>query len=157
MSRAFRPGEILARAVDRRAFLRTFSVAAFGVAAAWAAGFPRPDAALANECQTTSSGCNCTPLNSTYCFSLNAGYCSGAICASPCSYYYGVYSSTACWCTLTCCYNGGCTSGYYKCCDCSCPGSTCTCREFVTTCTTLGPQPARSTGGLRPNCVPDCC
>jgi hypothetical protein len=132
-----RMGEALARQIDRRAALKGACVAGFGaVAAVVSTGFVGTKAAYAGTCQTTKASCYCNPPGGRYC---NLDKCSGENCCCGCSFYYSPYSSTACWCTQTCC-NFNCSSkGYYKCCDCNCSGTTCACARWVSLCGPCGP------------------
>jgi hypothetical protein len=138
-------GEFIARkTMDRRRFLHKASVTIFGVVAAFTVEglkSPKALASASDACANTDSDCGCTPCSGVYCTSYNSGYCSGAACAGGCTYDgacgYNTSPGYGCWCTATCLY-GTCGSGYggyYKCCDCACPGSiTCSCREFVKVC-----------------------
>lgn len=158
-----RMGEVLARPMTRRRVLSTSAATAFATVAAWTVGATK---ASANTCQATESVCGCDPPNATYCTHYSSSYCSGAACAGGCTYYYGFYSQTACWCTKKCCYKCGTIysyCGYYKCCDCKCNGTLCGCRHFVYTCSTAAPasagqahDPERARPARRPDPAPCC-
>lgn len=133
-----RAAEKLARAMNRRQFLSRASAVTFGTITAWTIGASAwPTQGAAVTCAGNTSLCGCSPPNGTYCDSHNSSYCNGAACAGGCTFDTTVWS-TGCWCTKTCCYLCGSTDsycGYYKCCDCKCPGSLkCGCRNFVYTC-----------------------
>lgn len=137
-------GEVVARrTMDRRRFLARASATAFGVVAALAVeGFAAPTAlaSAADACANHENACGCNPCGGLYCTTRNSAYCSGAACAGGCTYRgackYNTSPGYGCWCTNNCIY-GGCTGygGYYKCCDCTCPGGlVCSCRQFIKTC-----------------------
>ena len=131
-------GEMLARRIDRKRFLRRAAGTVFGSVTALAVGGIRsPTAFATGSCPNNQDQCNCHPLNSKYCTSFSSSYCSGSACAGGCTYNNSVYPDY-CWCSKNCCYLcGGLSSycGYWKCCDCTCPGhGGCTCRGFIYTC-----------------------
>lgn len=144
-----RSGEVVARQINRRRFLEKSALTMFGAVAALAVDFPRLPTAEANDtCAHYSSSYSCGPLNGKYC---SPSYCQGAACnTSYCTYNTGSWPD-GCWCTLTGDYNCGTShsySGYYKCCDCNCPGGGCSCRNFNYTCKDCVGSPA--------NCIPCC-
>lgn len=116
--------EKFARAVDRRAFLRT---SASGIFAGVTAVFVMPawNASATGPCPNYAEATECGPPHNVYC---SSGHCSGARCAGGCSYNYN-YWPDACWCTKAV-RIGPCTSRWYKCCDCYCGSSECGCREY---------------------------
>ncbi|MFM8595056.1 MAG: hypothetical protein ACKOCK_11815, partial [Chloroflexota bacterium] len=68
------------------------------------------------------------------CNSISSSYCSGSVCSGGCVVDESWRYVGGCWCSATCSYNDeadGRMRGYYKCCDCSCEGYQCACREFV--------------------------
>lgn len=152
-----RTGEEVARSLSRRHFFERSATTIFGLAAAWSVGMS--PARADGTCSSTSSLCSCEPLGNVYCNSWSASYCNGSACASAagCSYLHTPYP-TGCWCTKECCYGGGARTGYYRCCDCSCPRGKCTCHVFILTCGTApvsadNPHlPARSAGSDGPVC-----
>ena len=126
--------ENLARALDRRSFLKRAGEVTFAGVAALAAGHMVPSLAGAS----TGSGAaprtpSCSPPG-PYC-NLNGtnepNGCHGASCFQhmsggnvyQCRVYYTYYQA-GCWTTSV-------TGGYWTCCDCSCTnGSTCGCAQF---------------------------
>jgi hypothetical protein len=129
-------GEPFARRLSRRRFLHKAAGTTFGAVAAFAVEGIFAPRAYAITCPNPSyPDCGCQPIG-PYCNTINSSYCSGAACAGPCVPYTGIYGGSAngCWCTKDCCYNNGTYSGYYKCCDCSCHGTLCSCRKFHYTC-----------------------
>lgn len=145
-----RTGETIARSTTRRKFLQRASTTTFAFVAAWSVNVIRPDLAWANACQVTESGCSCSPYGP--CPHSYDCYSSGNCNTTYCTYYKSPHSSTGCWCQKTCCHNCGTRSsycGYWKCCDCKCSGTLCTCQGFHYTCN--GCQ-----GTASPDCVPCC-
>jgi len=126
--------ENLARALDRRSFLKRAGEVTFAGVAALAAGHLVPSLAAAGS--TTGSvprTPSCSPPG-PYC-NLNGtnepNGCHGASCFQhmsggnvyQCRVYYTYYQA-GCWTTSV-------TGGYWTCCDCSCTnGSTCGCAQF---------------------------
>ncbi len=150
MAVVIRSGEVLARLVDRRRFLKQVSMTLFGIASASALALGRPSEAWAITCRHYSSSCGCSPLNGHWCTSCNSG--ADPSCASTCS-PYGNWNGSSCWCTQDCCYSGGRYSGYYECCDCTCGGTNCTCSHFVYTCIAAS---ASSALPANPQFIPCC-
>jgi hypothetical protein len=158
-----RAGEHVTRLIDRRRLLKKASMTAFGLVAAWSVKGIFADEALAITCTRTSSYCACHPPHSQYCLTYSTSYCNGSSCVTSagCSKnykYYPITQSDSCWCTLECCYNNGCTTGYYECCDCSCPNppvpyGECGCRKFVATCSHSAPA-SSAAGSRRPTAFP---
>jgi len=136
--------ESLARAVNRRTFLKRASQGTFAVVATIAAGHglstrataakvgPQVDP-LAPQCAPPGPYCNLDGVNTpngchgAHCFQhMNAGV------VRTCRVYYAFYPS-GCWTY----YNP--TDGSWTCCDCRCDnGSTCGCAQFSPTPITLG-------------------
>jgi len=124
--------ENLARAMDRRSFLKRTSEAAFLSMAALAAGRLTPALAAAGvgsggaqapstpSCSPPGPYCNLNGVNEpngchgASCFQLLSG---GTI--YQCQVYYTYYSA-GCWTTAA-------TGGYWSCCDCRCGGGVATC------------------------------
>jgi hypothetical protein len=127
--------ENLARAVDRRTFLKRASQGTFAVLAAVAAGH-----GLSGQAAAATKGPNTNPLVNPSCAPpgpyCNTGGgilsgCHGGHCFQhmsgnqvvQCHVYYQWYQA-GCWTTAS----GG---GYWTCCDCQCDGgSTCGCAQF---------------------------
>lgn len=134
-----RSSENLARHIDRRRFLDAGAKTIFGLVTAIAVGAraPRAWATHGSRCPDNGQPCSCQPPYNRYCTQWNSSYCAGSACQSPCSYSgdFG-YPNDFCWCTASCTYAPG--TGYYKCCDCSCPEGACGCRAFFWT--SGGPQ-----------------
>jgi hypothetical protein len=136
-----RSTEWVARTLDRRAFMKRSAVGLFALASASAARAAFPTHADAATCRYFENGtCTCNPPGGVFCTSYHTTYCSGANCAGGCT-FDTQYWPTACWCTATCCYDGGYYTGYYQCCDCSCPSHTCGCKSFVTVCSSASQPP----------------
>lgn len=133
-----RLGEGLTRKVSRRSTLEKMAKATFAAAAGIAAGgLFGAKRAYAYTCSTWSSSCECFPPNNRYC---NISQCNAENCTGGCQFEYAGYPGTACWCTATCC-NFNCSEkGYYKCCDCNCSGTVCSCAHRVSTCGPCGPS-----------------
>lgn len=153
MNATKRIGEVVARRIDRRRFMNRSAMTIFGAAAAFAVEGIRTRGVLAQTCQTTSSYCSCNPPNGRYCVNMSPSYCSGASCAGGCTWNYTFYSSTACWCTTTCCFFG--YYGHYVCCDCTCAGTACGCSAWVlqgSGCSRSLPvgRPSEAPAGLQP-------
>ena len=149
-----RMGETMARSINRRQALKRVSVAIFGTMSALAVRGPRGDSALAAYCTYITTGdCTCNPSEAGYCNRLDESYCQGARCSGGCEVDDTTSYVGGCWCSATCTYpgeGGGQIKGYYKCCDCNCGGTLCSCREFIegTSETRGGPFiPGGSTGG----------
>lgn len=153
-----RAGEEIARNLTRRKFLNHAAMLAFGFATAAAFEIGRPTTAKAYSCANRTGLCGCNPPGTRYCTAWSSSYCSGSNCAGPCSFTSAYGWGDACWCTADCCYGGGRYSGYYECCDCSCPQGDCGCNAFVTTCVASTPAVAGTSksGGLAPNWIPCC-
>jgi len=127
--------ENLARAIDRRTFLKRAGQATFGVVATLAAGH-----SLASRAAATKAGPSVDPLISCappgpYCNTGtgNLSGCHGAHCFQhlsggqvlQCHVYYTFYQA-GCWTTAV-------QGGYWTCCDCQCTGGpTCGCAQFST-------------------------
>lgn len=132
--------EALARQIDRRRFLRTVAEVTFAILATSLLNWPNVSIASHNACTRTSPSCRCSPpCQTNYC---PADKCSGEICTNGCTpSSCGGYDeqSHSCWCTAICCPpdNGATEPGYWICCDCNCPGGSCSgccvCRRFVST------------------------
>lgn len=135
MSIISRAGEGLARSINRRTLLKRASTALFGAVAAMSVEGWRRNSALAGHCAYVTTGdCSCNPPYGTFCSQMDSSYCSGATCSGGCSFDESWRYVGGCWCSATCEYtaeDGSPFSGYYKCCDCNCFGSQCSCREFV--------------------------
>ena|SRR5450830_1902296 len=159
MSLAPRAGESVTRLIDRRNLLRRAAMTTFGLVAAVAVKGLHADRASAISCIHHTTSCGCSPPHTRYCTVYNSSYCSGSACAGGCSYnYLWGYSDTACWRTATCCYSGGCLTGYYECCDCSCSGvpddHACGCNQFVTVCNSgHSPSTHQSQASAKPDCL----
>lgn len=130
-----RVGEQLARSINRRSALKRASAAVFGAVAAWSVeGFSR-NRALADHCAYITRGdCSCNPPYGQFCATIDSSWCSGSTCSGGCVFDESWRYVGACWCSATCSYtadDGSPISGYYKCCDCNCYGTQCSCREFV--------------------------
>jgi hypothetical protein len=126
--------EKLARALDRRSFLKRAGEVTFAGVAALAAGHMVPSLAGAStspggtprtpSCSPPGPYCNLTGTNEpngchgSSCFQhLNGGT------VYQCRVYYTFYQA-GCWTTSV-------TGGYWTCCDCQCTnGSTCGCAQF---------------------------
>lgn len=157
-----RSGEIVARQVSRRTFLNKTAGGLFGAVSALTLDITNTSVSHANDtCSVYESGHTCSPISNKFC---SSAYCQGAGCnGAYCSYFKIVHTSYGCWCTATAQYNcgtGNSYAGYYKCCDCSCPGGACTCQNFNYTCfgcvgAAVVPGVAPS-AGVTPNCVPCC-
>lgn len=130
-----RIGEELARSINRRSALKRVAAAAFGAVAAWSVEGIRKNSALADHCAYVTAGdCSCNPPYGTYCTTIDPSYCSGSSCSGGCVFDESWRYVGACWCSATCEYtaeDGSPTYGYYRCCDCNCYGTQCSCREFV--------------------------
>ena len=129
--------EGLARAIDRRSFLKKAGGTAFAGVAALAAGQLFASGASAKEsserpnlvpnCAPPGPYCNINGLNEPN--GCHGGSCfqhlvSGTI--YQCRVYYTFYQA-GCWTTAS-------TGGYWTCCDCQCTnGSTCGCAQFSAT------------------------
>jgi hypothetical protein len=162
MSIIARAGEGLARGINRRTAIKRAASAVFGAVAALSVEGWKRNSALAGHCAYVTTGdCSCNPPYGTFCSQIDASYCSGATCAGGCSFDESWRYVGGCWCSATCEYtaeDGSPFSGYYKCCDCNCYGSQCSCREFVPggvsedEGTVFVPPPATDTGddGGRP-------
>ena|SRR5437660_4525399 len=126
-----RIGEGLARATNRRKFLRNTVAGLFGIISAAMAELTFvPSAHAINYCANRSDSFSCSPPAGIFCNSINSSYCNGPNCAGGCTFNTTWYS-TACWCTQESCNSQFCT--YYECCDCSCPGGrVCGCHQEVT-------------------------
>jgi hypothetical protein len=130
----------LARAVNRRTFLKRAGQATFGVVATLAAGHSLADRAaamkgpnvdpLVPQCAPPGPYCNLDGQN-------NPNGCHGAHCFQhrnnnvvlQCQVYYQFYAA-GCWTTAA-------SGGYWTCCDCQCNGGpTCGCAQF-----SAGPLP----------------
>ncbi len=141
MTTVERTGEVLARRLDRSAFVRKSAATIFGFTAAAAVQGLFPSRALAASCTYHSTVCACQPPNGTFCTSrgyncLNDGECQDPRCTFDTQFY-----PNACWCTQTCCYECGhlgAYCGYYNCCDCYCGGTACGCRASIYTCNCTG-------------------
>ena len=132
--------ENLARALDRRTFLKRAGQATFGVVATLAAGHslaeraaaatvgPRVDP-MAPQCAPPGPYCNTgggilSGCHGAHCFQHLSG---GQVL--QCHVYYTFYQA-GCWTTAV-------SGGYWTCCDCQCTGGpTCGCAQFST-----GPVP----------------
>ena len=132
--------ENLARALDRRTFLKRAGQATFGVVATLAAGHslaeraaaatvgPRVDP-MAPQCAPPGPYCNTgggilSGCHGAHCFQHLSG--SQVL---QCHVYYTFYQA-GCWTTAV-------SGGYWTCCDCQCTGGpTCGCAQFST-----GPVP----------------
>ena len=126
-----RIGETVARQSHRRKWLLQLSASAFGVMAAWSVEGVRPRSSLARHCAYQEGGCECqTP---GYCREQDPAYCDGTKCAGGCAIETNEHGGTGCWCTKVC--GPKKRRGYYRCCDCRCPGEggefVCSCRRFV--------------------------
>lgn len=121
-----RSGEIIARTIDRKKFLKTGGAALFAMVAAIAGGFG--STALAASCNSHfTSITNCSPIQGRYCSG-----CSGADCPNGCQVNNQYWNGNGCWCTQS--FQsplGSCYQRYYICCDCTCSGVGCTCRQAV--------------------------
>src|SRR5205085_10945203 len=116
-----RAGEELARSISRRGFLNKTAALMFTTAAGLAAS---PRALATGSCPNSSEPCECDPPFNRYCTAWNLSYCNGSACRSPCSYTSSYGYSDYCWCSHSCSHTGTGT-GYYVCCDCSCPEGDC--------------------------------
>ncbi|MFM9105510.1 MAG: hypothetical protein ACKOWF_02290 [Chloroflexota bacterium] len=147
MSVIGRMGEAMARSINRRQALKRASVVVFGVVSALAVRGPRGDSALAGYCTYITTGdCTCNPADGAYCNRFDESFCDGARCSGGCKVDDVTSYVGGCWCSATCTYpgdNGGRINGYYKCCDCNCGGSRCSCREFIE-----GTSESRGVGAL---------
>jgi hypothetical protein len=131
--------EGLARAMDRRDFVKRAGSTVFAGIAALAAGQAMPQLALAGAAPGASAGRpnpvvpSCAPPG-PYC-NLNGvnepNGCHGGSCfqhlnggtVQQCRVYYAFYQA-GCWTTAA-------SGGYWTCCDCQCTnGSTCGCAQF---------------------------
>ncbi len=141
-----RVAEGIARGINRRTFLKKTASGVFaGVATFTVTGIRAPRALASHgTCPNPNYfDCSCHPPGSNWC---SSSLCVGAACNSSagCSYNTDSYAD-GCWCTQECCFNDGRITGYYMCCDCDCPGVTCLCWSFTTTCSS------------RPDEGPPCC
>ncbi len=143
MTAVEKAGEVLVRRLDRSNFLRRSAMAAFGFTAAAAAQGLFPSRALANSCQAQSGYCVCHApgINGYWCSNIGGNCVNGNCDTRYCSYNFDTWTTTACWCTLTCqydCHTPTNYEGYYHCCDCNCPsgpnGTLCGCKYFIYTC-----------------------
>ncbi|MBA3413876.1 MAG: hypothetical protein H0U10_01445 [Chloroflexia bacterium] len=130
-----RVGEELARTINRRTVVKRAAAAVFGAVAAWSVeGFSR-NKALASHCAYVTTGdCSCNPPYGEFCARIDGSYCTGSACTGGCTYDESWRYVGGCWCSATCAYtaeDGSPINGYYKCCDCNCFGTQCSCREFV--------------------------
>ena len=133
--------ENLARAIDRRQFLKTTGTSIFAGMAALAAGQGVPKLAFAGAATSSSSRSRVAPPGPPSCSppgpycNLNGvsepNGCHGSACfqhlnggtVQQCHVYYAFYQA-GCWTTAA-------TGGYWTCCDCQCAnGSTCGCAQF---------------------------
>ena len=128
--------EGLARAVDRRSFLRRSAQLIFATGASLAFG------SFAGISQVLAAGCSCTFPFGLNCNSLSAIYAcqSSGVCSTNCDV---CTSSTGCgscphatghWSSCLC---GTCGNGCHQCYDCICPascGCSCACGCRSTTC-----------------------
>ncbi len=130
--------EGIARAIDRRSFLKQASTTAFAFVAALLLGRLSEGKALADN-----NACTCYPPG-PYCSN-----CRGADCYMHIGHsceLYRYYYATGCWSSY--CTGRGHAPGYYLCCDCTCSGvGTCGCRDFRTG----GPPITGSGDGTRSN------
>jgi hypothetical protein len=141
-----RLGEALARQCQRRQLLKRAAVAVFGAVAAWSVEGFRGNSALAASCGYVTEGdCDCSPPDGLYCRRLDPSFCAGSACAGGCDWDESYRYAGACWCSATCQYSSG--TGYYQCCDCTCYGQQCGCREFIPVGPSAEPEPERP-GGL---------
>ncbi len=141
--------EGLARAVNRRTFLKRAGQATFGVVATLAAGHSLADRAAAMRSPGVDPLTpNCAPPG-PYCNTGGGDLsgCHGGHCFQhmsqnqvvQCHVYYQYYAS-GCWTS-----NG--TGGFWTCCDCQCTGgATCGCAQF-----SGSPSPLPDTPGLAKN------
>lgn len=129
MSAIQRMGEELARAINRRTFLRQTSAAIFAIATAGAVNLiPGSKAAAYGTCPwcpVTNCDTGDTACDFPWGYCSN---CSGHNCGSGCSIDKGTHGN-GCWCTAWSSV-GGCYNGYYICCDCNCGGNTCGCSQL---------------------------
>jgi len=132
-----RTAESVARRFDRSRFLKRSAASISGFVAAGTVAGIFPPKALANHCAKTVYGnCSCVPVGGRYC-----NNCQDAGCPSDCGAYFGACPAGPnyqCWCTPICCYNcgtGNSYCGHWKCCDCDCPSSLCSCRAWTFSCT----------------------
>ncbi len=128
--------EGIARAIDRRAFLKQASTTVFALIAALVLGRLSEGKALADD-----NGCSCSPPG-PYCSNCRGADCymhDGYMCYINRDYY-----PTGCWSSY--CNGRGRAPGYYMCCDCFCNGGSmsCGCRDFRT----VGPPVTHPTHGV---------
>lgn len=143
--------ENLARAVNRRTFLKRASQGTFAVMATLAAGHSLSERAAAQRigpsvdplvpsCAPPGPYCNLNGVN-------EPNGCHGAHCFQhrsgtqvlQCQVYYAFYQA-GCWTTAV-------SGGYWTCCDCQCTGGpTCGCAQFST-----GPVPLPDSPGAAKN------
>ena len=151
MSLLERAGEGLARRMNRRKVVRRTAAAIFGSVAAWSVKGMRGSAQLADYCTYVEQGeCACDPPYDQYCTDLDPSYCDGPNCGSGCTVDETYWTVGGCWCSATCQYsddNGNPLIGYYKCCDCDCYGTSCSCRQFQQVERRQPPPPPPSHGG----------
>ena len=116
--------EGIARAIDRRSFLKGATTTAFAFIAALVLGRFNEGKALADN-----NACTCYPPG-PYCSNCRGADCymnNGSMC-----YINRLYYPTGCWSSY--CTGRGHAPGYYLCCDCFCNGGStqCGCRDFRT-------------------------
>ncbi len=116
--------EGIARAIDRRAFLKQASTTVFALIAALLLGRLNEGKALAdnNACTCYPPGPYCSNCRGADCYMDNGNMC----------YINRLYYPTGCWSSY--CNGRGRAPGYYLCCDCFCNGGAyqCGCRDFRT-------------------------
>ena len=108
-------GEGIARAMDRRGFVKKAGIALFGAVTTFAVR--APFARATGPCPNPSDQCTCRPPNGWFCTQFNLSFCSGSSCESNVCWYNFNYYPDACWCSKCC------SGTYYHCCDCWCPWS----------------------------------
>lgn len=132
MSLVEHSGEELARFIDRRKLLKRAAIAIFSLTTATVINLDHMFTAHASSyCPypNITPKCDCNPPGGRYCFFMNPSYCNGHICAGKCTPFTAAWpNSGGCWCTEICA--DGCNDAYSVCCDCTCPGNTCTCSQI---------------------------
>lgn len=122
-----RSGEVVARFIDRRRFLKWAATTIFSTTAALVVSLDQNLSAYACGCPVGNRGqdCSCSPLGATYCHHIGKS-CNGYKCPDGCSTYTGIWNN-GCWCTKSCYHSGN--LQYYVCCDCVCGQTPCGCRQ----------------------------